>query len=181
MIQNPGSSDPGSCALRPALGIEEVKQFYDILHNLYKNRVKKPLPTWSFFESFFEMTQKNPETGTILLVIHNDKIIGGILCPISPGKTIYEWYVCGLDEEYKELSPSTLATWAAMDYGLKNNIPQFDFMGVGLPNKPYGVREFKRRFGGELVNYGRFSRVNNKMLYFIAEVGYNLLALVNRI
>ena len=113
--------------------------------------------------------------------MHDDDVIGGILCPISPGKTIYEWYVCGLDDQYKELSPSTLATWAAMDYGLRNNIPKFDFMGVGTPTKPYGVREFKRRFGGEMTNFGRYSRVNNKLLYFIAEVGYNILALINKI
>jgi len=175
------SLKPEICNLKPASNTEEVKQFYEILYSLYKTRVKKPLPAWSFFESFYKMTLENPGSGVILLVIDNDKIIGGILCPISPGKTIYEWYVCGLDEQYKELSPSTLSTWAAMDYGLKNNIPQFDFMGVGLPNKPYGVREFKRRFGGELVNYGRYSRINNKLLYFIAEVGYNLLALVNKI
>lgn len=41
----------------------------------------------------------------------------------------------------------------------------FDFMGAGKPNKPYGVREFKKRFGGELVEYGRY-RLICKKKYF---------------
>jgi len=57
----------------------------------------------------------------------------------------------------------------------------FDFMGVGIPNRPYGVRDFKSKFGGELVNYGRFGRRNSKILYVISELGFNLLALLNKI
>jgi len=124
---------------------------------------------------------KKGRLGIIRLVKYNDKIIGGILSPVTPGKTIYEWYVCGLDHEYKDLHPSVLATWAAIEYALENNIPQFDFMGLGVPEKPYGVRDFKMRFGGELVNYGRFARINNRMIYFAAETGYNLLALLKKI
>jgi lipid II:glycine glycyltransferase (peptidoglycan interpeptide bridge formation enzyme) len=161
--------------------LKQVREFYDILYLLYRYKVRKPLPKWSFFKSFYEVIQEFPERGVILLVEYQDNIIGGILSPITPGKTIYEWYVCGLDQEFKNLYPSVLATWAAMDYGLKHGIGEFDFMGVGIPGKPYGVRDFKERFGGEMVNYGRFSRINNKFLYIFAEMGYNLLALVNRI
>jgi len=74
-----------------------------------------------------------------------------------------------------------MATWAAIDYALKNNIKAFDFMGVGVPDKDYGVRDFKAKFGGEQVNYGRFGRINNKFLYAITEIGFNLLALLRRI
>jgi hypothetical protein len=160
--------------------LEEVKTFYNILFRLYKYKVRKPLPGWSFFAQFYNLSKKE-EGGVILLVKYDGKVIGGILSPVTPTKVIYEWYVCGLDKEYKEQHPSVVATWAAIDYAIKNNIPQFDFMGVGLPDKPYGVREFKKRFGGELVNYGRFSRINNRLLYHIAEVGYNVLAGLRRI
>jgi lipid II:glycine glycyltransferase (peptidoglycan interpeptide bridge formation enzyme) len=119
--------------------------------------------------------------GIIRLVKYEDKIIGGILSPVTPGKTIYEWYVCGLDHEYKTLYPSVLATWSAIEYAVKNGLPYFDFMGVGIPERDYGVRDFKMRFGGERVNYGRFARVNNKWLYLAAEAGYNFMAAMKKI
>lgn len=158
----------------------QLREFYNILHTLYKYKVRKPLPPWRFFRDFME-AGNGRKPGIILLVEYKGKIIGGILCPITPGRTIYEWYVCGLDQKYKSVYPSVLATWAAIDYALKNNIPEFDFMGVGLPDKDYGVRVFKTKFGGKMVNYGRFARINNQSLYSLAELGYNVLALLKKI
>lgn len=160
--------------------IGDVKEFYEILRFLYKFKVKKPLPSWDFFSNFYEQS-KNGKLGVIRLIKYNDRIIGGILSPVFDNKVIYEWYVCGLDEEFKNLYPSVLATWAPIDYALKNNLKFFDFMGVGIPDRDYGVREFKAKFGGELVNFGRFGRINNKFLYAITEIGFNILALMRRI
>lgn len=159
-----------------AENLADVAQLYSILNRLYKTKVRKPLPDFSYFEQFFNLLMKN-EKGIILLVKADGKIIGGIVSPITPENTISELYVCGLDKEYPYYYPSIVATWAAMEYGHKNNLKQFDFMGLGKPDTPYGVREFKLRFGGTQVNYGRFARRNNKVLYAIAEFGYNLLRL----
>lgn len=158
----------------------QVKEFYQILYRLYKFKVKKPLPDYSFFKSFYKQTEES-QLGIIRLIEYENKIIGGIVSPISQDKVIYEWYICGLDQDYKNLYPSVLATWAAIDYAQKNNIQCFDFMGVGTPDKDYGVREFKAKFGGEMVNYGRFGRINNEFLYAITEVGYNILSMMKRI
>ncbi len=160
--------------------IEQVKEFYKLLYYLYKYKVKKPLPEWSFFKNFYEQS-KEGNLGVIKLIKYKDKIIGGILSPVTQGKVIYEWYICGMDREYKNLYPSVLATWAAIDYAMKNDLKIFDFMGVGVPDKDYGVREFKSKFGGEMVNYGRFGRINNKFLYAITEVGFNMLAWLKKI
>ncbi|APF20138.1 Methicillin resistance protein [Caldithrix abyssi DSM 13497] len=149
--------------------IKEVKEFYQILFHLYKSKVKKPLPSFSFFENFFY----NKELGKYLLIEYNSKIVGGIMCPVYKD-TIYEWYVCGLDREYKDIYPSVLATWAAIYYGMKNNLKYFDFMGAGKPDQDYGVRKFKSQFGGELVNYGRYIRINNKFLYYLGKFGLKL-------
>jgi len=168
--------------------IEQVREFYDILYKLYRYKVRKPLAHWSFFENFYKQTlprpsspAPRPDIGIIRLIRYKNKIIGGILAPVFTNKCIYEWYVCGLDREYKAQYPSVLATWAAIDYAAQNGIECFDFMGVGRPNIPYGVRDFKARFGGEEVNYGRLTRINNRLLYHIAELGYNVLALFKKI
>jgi len=155
----------GAC-WKEAGSINEVKKFYNILNGLYKTQVKKPLLPWVFFESFFFSG-----SGKIFVVVFQDEIIGGILCPILPGKAIYELYVCGLDSAYKEQHPSVLATWAAIDYALKNDLPMFDFMGAGSPFEEYGVREFKRRFGGVEVENGRFLKIMNPWLYSLGKAG----------
>jgi lipid II:glycine glycyltransferase (peptidoglycan interpeptide bridge formation enzyme) len=155
--------------------IEDVEIFYKILLNLYTEKVKKPLLPWAFFKTYFE---KN--IGKYLLVYYEEIVIGGIMCPILDGKAIYEFYVCGLDQEYKEQYPSVMATWAAIEYALQNNIPLFDFMGAGAPDEGYGVREFKERFGGEQVEQGRFIKIINPLLYRIGKLGLNIMAKIKK-
>jgi lipid II:glycine glycyltransferase (peptidoglycan interpeptide bridge formation enzyme) len=152
-----------------AKDLNEVKEFYIMLKNLYKQKVKKPLPDFSFFEKFFH----TPIIGKYFFVKYEDRIIGGTLCPIFKG-TIYEWYECGLDKEYKNLYPGSLATWAPIEYAAKNGLKYFDFLGAGSADSNYGVREFKAKFGGNLVNYGRFLRINNKLLYNIGKLGLKI-------
>ncbi len=145
---------------RKAVSPDDVRAFYLILADLYRKKIRKPLMPWDFFRLFFEK-----QTGVFLLVIYKDKVIGGIMCPVLEEKAIYEFYICGLDEEYNEQHPSIMATWAAMEYAAENKIPVFDFMGAGKPGEGYGVRDFKARFGGEIVEYGRFLKKMNPLLY----------------
>ena len=149
---------------------QEIRTWYQILNRLYREKVRTPL----FSEEFFLQFYRNG-VGKYLLVKADDKVIGGMMCPILDGKAIYEWYVCGLDEEYRELSPSVVATAAAIEYAKKNGLPLFDFMGAGVPGVPYGVREFKREFGGELVEYGRFLCIRKPLLYWLGNLGVKLL------
>ena len=149
---------------------EDVKSWYQILQQLYRTKVRTPL--WS--EEFFLQFYRNG-VGKYLLVKYNGKVIGGMMCPIFAGKAIYEWYVCGLDEEYKEQYPSVMATYAAIEYAKQNDIPMFDFMGAGVPDKPYGVRDFKMEFSGEVVEYGRYLHIRKPLLYKIGKWGVKIL------
>ncbi|MCK9451401.1 MAG: peptidoglycan bridge formation glycyltransferase FemA/FemB family protein [Bacteroidales bacterium] len=156
-----------------AQSLQEVDALYALLTKLYTDKVKKPLPTKQFFHHFYK-TVVAVGAGTILLVWHDKQLIGGIVAPITKGYSISELYVVGLDQAFPDLYPSIVATWAAMDYGRRNGLLYFDFMGLGKPDVAYGVRDFKLRFGGSRVNYGRFAKRNYKLLYGIAELGYNV-------
>lgn len=149
---------------------QEIRDWYQILRQLYRQKVRTPL--WS--EAFFLQFYRNG-VGKYLLVKYNGKVIGGMMCPIFAGKAIYEWYVCGLDEVYREQYPSVMATYAAIEYAKQNDIPMFDFMGAGVPDQPYGVRDFKIEFGGEAVEYGRFLYVRKPLLYNIGKWGVKIL------
>jgi lipid II:glycine glycyltransferase (peptidoglycan interpeptide bridge formation enzyme) len=153
-----------------AENIEQVRSFYEILHQLYRDKVKKPLPSFDFFENFFQ----HNNLGKYFLIKYEGRIVGGIMCPIY-NDTIYEWFVCGKDGEIKDVYPSVLATWGAIEYAAHNGLARFDFMGAGKPDQDYGVREFKSKFGGELVDFGRFVRINKKMHYQVGKVGLSIL------
>lgn len=155
--------------------INQVKQFYQILSDLYQNRVNKPLPDWSFFKSFHEVIVKNNE-GKYLLIHYDGRIVGGIMMPFFEQKMVYEWYVAGLDKVYKEAYPSVLATWAGIEFAMANGYTGFDFMGAGSPSHPYGVREFKSKFGGRLLNYGRFTNSHFKIFHFISKIFLKLFS-----
>ena len=84
-------------------------------------------------------------------------------------QTVYEWFVCGMDGKFKNIYPSTMATWAAIEYAATNGYKRFDMMGAGKPDESYGVREFKSKFGGKLVEHGRFLFVCQPRLYMLGK------------
>ncbi len=149
---------------------EDVLGFYAILQDLYVKKVKKPLFPAEFFLSFYRN-----QVGKILLVRDCGKIIGGILCPILDNRTVYEWFVCGEDSEYRTKYPSVMATWAAIDFATKSGVGYFDFMGAGKPDKEYGVREFKAKFGGELVEFGRNIHVCKPLFYNVGKLAVKIM------
>jgi hypothetical protein len=104
-----------------AKNVEEVRLFYKMLNNLYKHKIKKPLPQEDFFLNAFKS-----QIFKFLIVYYQQTIIGGIMCALSQ-KCLYEFYICGMDENYPDQYPSVLATWAAMEFAHLNNIQKFDF------------------------------------------------------
>ena len=150
--------------------IADIHLFYDILNNLYTNKVKTPLYPISFFEYLFRQPYSK-----FLLVKLNGKIVGGTVCVMLPGYAVYEWFACGADGVYKNIFPSTVATFAAIQYAAKNGYHHFDMMGAGKPDEGYGVREFKAKFGGQLVEHGRFLAVVNPLLYEIGKMGVKIM------
>lgn len=137
---------------------QEIKSFHELLKTLYRNRVKRPL----FSLDFFEKLSQNPN-GKLLLIRHENEIVGGMALVVWQ-KTAYEWFICGNNSE---LHASSLATWAGLKFAHDSGCEKFDFMGAGEPNKPYGVRNFKLRFGGELHEFGRFLCVENRLLFAV--------------
>jgi len=149
---------------------EQVVSFYLILRDLYKKRVKTPLFPIDFFLTLYHSCFCR-----FLLVSYQQEIIGGTVC-VFDDNTVYEWFACGKDGTIKSVFPSTLATWAGIRFAAQSGRKVFDMMGAGAPGDGgYGVRDFKAKFGGELVEYGRFKYICNKTLYKIGEIGVNLL------
>lgn len=138
----------------------DVNAYYTILDELYKTRIKTPLFPLEFFQKLV-----SGSFGKLFVIKYEDIIIGGSVCVLLPGKAVYEWFVCGLDGKYKNVFPSTVATWAGIEYAASNGYACFDMMGAGKPDEGYGVREFKSKFGGKLVEHGRYLYICKPLLY----------------
>lgn len=150
--------------------IDQVRAFYSILQDLYRTKVKTPLWSWEFFERLYYV-----DNAKYILVELDGKIVGGAACVCLLGKALYEWYACGLDNCRDDVRPTSVAIWGEMQYAAENGYPLFDFMGAGKPDEPYGVRDFKAEFGGELVEHGRFLCIRKPLLYAIGKMGVKWL------
>jgi lipid II:glycine glycyltransferase (peptidoglycan interpeptide bridge formation enzyme) len=149
---------------------QEVGVFYNKLKCLYDTKIKTPIFPLEFFEKLVKLPN-----GKLLVVKCKGEIIGGMACVSLDSKVLYEWFVCGDDTNNKDVFASVVATWAGIEFAAKNNFERFDFMGAGKPDKDYGVREFKSKFGGELVQHGRFLYICKPFLYFIGKKTISLL------
>ena len=138
---------------------EDIREWYEILERLYRTKVKTPLwPVEFFLEAYRQ------GIGKFLLVKHNNHVIGGSMT-VSDRGCVYEWFECGMNAEYKEQYPSVMATWAGMKLAHEMGCARYDMMGAGEPGVPYGVRDFKSEFGGEIVEQGRFLCICEPILY----------------
>ena len=171
---------------------QDVREWYGILQELYRTKVKTPLWPVEFFVQAYKQG-----VGHFLLIRHEGKIIGGSMVvkkpttdtppgPLSEGRenadenaigngVVYEWYECGMNAAYKEQYPSVMATWAGMQYAHEQGCARYDMMGAGVPGVPYGVRDFKSEFGGTLVEHGRWLYVAKPWLYAIGKAGVEML------
>lgn len=149
---------------------KELKDYYSILYDLYHNKIKLPLFPFEFFEKLSKIDKSK-----LFIMRYNGKVIGGSVCIGNNDGALYELFVCGMDKVFKNVYPSVLSTWAAIEHAANNGYRYFDMMGAGKPNDGYGVRDFKSKFGGELVEYGRYIYVCNKVLWRIATLGLRII------
>ncbi len=150
--------------------LQQVHNYYTILANLYRTKIHLPLFPWEFFEHLYTLSSAH-----FLLIAQNNNIIGGTVCMELKEQCIYEWYACGEDETYRQCYPSTMGTYAGMLYAAEHACPRFDMMGAGKPTEGYGVRDFKRQFGGTLVEHGRFLHIHHPLLYKLGTLGVRIL------
>lgn len=151
--------------------MSQIHEFYGVLSNLYKTKVKTPLFPVEFFEQLSGL-----DTAVFLLVEYKGRIVGGTVCVGLPGVALYEMYACGEDGVYKNVFPSEVATFVGLQYAAEHNYGKFDMMGAGKPDDGgYGVRDFKLKFGGELLELGRYAYIGKPLLYNIGKLGVSLM------
>lgn len=149
---------------------DKIPIFYKLLEETYNN-VKIPLADISLFKSSFQ--QLVPKgMAKFFLASHENSYIGARAVLLYKDR-VYDWYA-GAAIDALSFYPNEYLVWHILKWGIDNKYSIFDFGGAGEPNKPYGPREFKRRFGGELVNHGRYVRQYSMVRIKVAEIGFKI-------
>jgi len=147
-----------------------IRTFYDFLKDVY-HHAKIPLADISLFEAIYDILVP-AGMAKFHLAKYNDEYVGGRLSLIYK-KTIYANYV-GVPRRYKDLNVNPLLNWHVIAWGSENGFHTFDFLGAGKPNEEYGVRDFKKQFGGHLVNFGRYKKIHSPIKFWLAEKGFEI-------
>ncbi len=150
---------------------DKIKYFYEMLKETYKD-AKVPLSNISFFDIIYDHLVLKGMANYYLAEL-NGKFIGGRL-ELYYKDMVYDWYAGDINE-YVTYYPNEFLLWNILIHGQKNGYKSFNFMGAGKPNVEYGVRDWKIRFGGILINYGRYHNVLKKTKMKIAKMGLKII------
>jgi serine/alanine adding enzyme len=162
-------------SFRKGTVIEEVSSpdqliaAYQLLHNLY-SRIQVPLAPYNLFKAAYDVCSSVGMFKVFLARI-GDQFIGSSFNLMYKDK-ILAWYSAS-DRDFSSYNPGELLKWHVFQWGKEHGYHQFDFGGAGKPNEPYGPREFKAKFGGELVNFGRNVCVHSPVRLKLSKTAYS--------
>jgi len=163
--------------LVPCLGdVTHLREAYSVLQHTYK-REKLPLIDYSFFEE--GLITSNVDSGMEVFIVILEGVIIHTQIIMRYKKKLYAYYG-GILDKYKNTGANDLLTWFIIKWGHDHGFTELDFGGAGKPSVPYGVRDYKLKFGGKLDNFGRFKYVNSPLKYTIASKGFELLRKLKR-
>jgi len=158
------------------LTIEEVQErgqiatWYSLLQRTY-HKAHVPLADISLFCSAFDTLYPRRMIQFLWGRVDNTYVAASVAL-LYKG-VIYGWYR-GFDRRYASYLPNDLMVWHLLEWGAGNGYHHFDFGGAGRPDEKYGPREFKAKFGGELVEFGRNICVHSKLRFRMSQLGYRL-------
>jgi lipid II:glycine glycyltransferase (peptidoglycan interpeptide bridge formation enzyme) len=149
---------------------KQVASCYDVLRQTYK-AARVPLADISLFESAFDLLYARGMARFSLACL--DRTPAAVSVDLLYKDIIYGWYG-GVNRDCGRQPVHELLMWHVLRWGSQNGFRVYDFGGAGKPDEEYGVRDFKSKFGGELVDYGRDICVHSRRFLWLSEKGYRL-------
>lgn len=143
---------------------------YKLIQQVFR-RIRVPLANFALFESALEILV--PRGMLKILLARANAHYVSIRFELTYKETIYDWYM-GTDRGFSSYYPEESLIWHILQWGKQHNYRIFDFGGAGKPDEKYGPREFKAKWGGVLVNYGRNTYTHAPLLLKLSKAGYQL-------
>ena len=144
--------------------------WYDLIRKTYRS-VGVPLTDRSLFEAAFDVLQPKGMITFWLARIGSEYVAAS--AELLFKDVIYGWYG-GVNRDYAKDAPGEILMWRILEWGAMNGYMTYDFGGAGKPGEEYGVRDFKAKFGGQLVCFGRNTKIHSPHLLRWSEWGYDI-------
>jgi lipid II:glycine glycyltransferase (peptidoglycan interpeptide bridge formation enzyme) len=160
----------GEVVIEEAVTPEQISLCYEVLRQTYK-MARVPLADRSLFEAAFDVLCPLGMVKFLLARIGENYIAASV--ELAYKNILYGWYG-GVNRGYSSYAPNELLIWYILQWGAEHGYQMYDFGGAGKPDEPYGVRDFKAKFGGELVNYGRNTYYHAPRWFAVSKVGYQI-------
>lgn len=164
----------GRIQVMPVETREQLDDWYAVLRATYA-RARVPLPDASLFQAAFERLR--PCGLCQFWLARVDSAPAACSVELLYKRRMIGWYG-GTDRTYRQFNPNELLTWHILEWGARHNFACYDFGGAGRVDTPYGVREFKAKFGGLLVSESRMRYVHSPRALALSELGYWLFGRV---
>ncbi len=146
---------------------EGVDLLYQFLQASYE-RARVPLADKSLFVQALAVLKPFDMIKIFVGYLRDQPI--GVSVVLLFKQRVYEWYWAA--ERIKSVYPAECITWHRIEWGQQHGYASYDFGGAGWPDKPYGVRDFKAKFGGILVHFGRYRKIYSPFRFALAKHGY---------
>lgn len=160
----------GKIAIEEAKSDEQVADCYELLLQTYR-AAQVPVADRSLFEAALDVLYPKGMVRFSLARVGHTPVAASV--ELLYKDIIYGWYG-GINRAYAGYHPGELLVWHILRLGADNGYKVYDFGGAGKPDKEYGVRNFKAKFGGELVSYGRNICVHTPVRLAVSKVGYQI-------
>jgi len=168
-----GYSEQDGAVVREVTDEQDLRTLHDMLADLYREK-KVSLPGFDYFYALWHLSFTK-----IYGVYHRGRLLGGAVCLIQPGKTIFTQYYCRAKECPKRIYPTHLTIKSAIQYGLEHKLETVDLMGVGRNEHLKGISKYKKQFG-ELVEYGSYFIMLRPVLFYLNRGAVGVLNLARK-
>lgn len=148
--------------------LKDLQQFMEAIELLYSTykRIALPIPERNYFKNAFQKLQ--PKGAMKCFVAELEGAYIGVRLELIYNHIIFDWYA-GSKEGESNKYPNDYLIYHILKWSNDHNFQVFDFGGAGSPNRAYGVREHKLKFGGQLISPGRYIRINHRIFYALGE------------
>lgn len=148
---------------------ESIDGIVDVIKRTYK-RKRVPMADFDLFLNAREALREYIE---FFAAFYEGKIIAGQI-RLCYKDLVYAWFA-GSDENHFKLRPNDFLMWNVICWAHDKGYKSFDFGGGGEPGKPYGVRDYKLKYGCQMFDYGRYLYYHRPLMYKIGEIGAKIL------
>lgn len=149
----------------------EIKLISDLIELTYK-RKRVPLSYLGLFQS---LQKSLGDFVHFFAAFYGEEMIAGQI-RLCYKDMVYAWFA-GSNDAFFKLRPNDFLMWNVICWSHDRGYTLFDFGGGGKPGVPYGVRDYKLKYGCEIADWGRFVRIHKPLLYKVGTLGVKVLGL----